>query len=87
MICHKGNVDKSRNEVFTDAPQAVELEKSRRSGTAAIGPERQFAAVQQYGRYRRNSGRSMDAANTAAPDPNLPFQPAIDRSFRRSQQP
>jgi hypothetical protein len=44
MICHNRNVDKSRNKVFTDALQAVELENSGRSGTAAIGPNRRFAA-------------------------------------------
>jgi hypothetical protein len=35
----------------------------------AFGPKRQFAAVQRYGHCRRNTGRSVDVANTAAPDP------------------
>jgi hypothetical protein len=34
-----------------------------------IGPKRQFAAVQRYGRCRRNTGRSVDVADTAAPAP------------------
>jgi hypothetical protein len=41
-------------------------------------PKRQFAAVQRYGRYRWNTGRSVDAADTAAPGPegNLALAPA-----------
>jgi hypothetical protein len=31
----------------------------------APGPKRQFAAVQRYGRCRLNTGRSVDAADTA----------------------
>jgi hypothetical protein len=37
------------------------------------GPKRQFAAVQRYGRCRWNTGRSVDVAETAAPDPERPF--------------
>ena len=36
------------------------------AGTIACGPKRQFAAVQQCGRCRWNTGRSVDAADTAA---------------------
>ena len=32
-------------------------------------PQRRFAAVQRYGRYRWNTGRSVDTADTAVPDP------------------
>jgi hypothetical protein len=32
------------------------------------GPKREFAAVQRYGRCRWNTGRSVDAAHTAASD-------------------
>jgi hypothetical protein len=38
---------------------------------AAIGPKRQFAAVQRYGSCRWNTGRSVDAADNAGPDPKL----------------
>jgi hypothetical protein len=34
-----------------------------------IGPKRQFAAVQQYGRCPWNTGRSRNTADTAAADP------------------
>jgi hypothetical protein len=37
--------------------------------TAGGGPKCQFAAVQRYGRCRWNTGRSVDVADTAAPDP------------------
>jgi hypothetical protein len=37
---------------------------------AGLGPKRQFAAVQRYGRCRWNTGRSADVADAAAPDPN-----------------
>jgi len=33
------------------------------------GPKRQLAAAQRYGRCRWNTGRSVDAADTAAADP------------------
>jgi hypothetical protein len=33
---------------------------------AGFGPKRQFAAAQRYGRCRWNTGRSVDAADTAA---------------------
>jgi hypothetical protein len=36
---------------------------------SADGPDRQFAAVQRYARCRPNTGWSVDAAGTAAPDP------------------
>jgi hypothetical protein len=35
---------------------------------AGYGTNRQFAVVQRYGRSRWNTGRSLDAAGTAAPD-------------------
>jgi hypothetical protein len=37
---------------------------------AALGPKRQFAAVQRYSRFRRNTGRSADEVDTAGLDPN-----------------
>jgi hypothetical protein len=36
---------------------------------SAAGPKRQFVAVQRYGRCRWNTGRSVDVADTVAPDP------------------
>jgi hypothetical protein len=47
------------------------------------GPKRHFAAVQRYGRYRWNTGRSVDAAGTAAPDPER----SIERLHRVSVTP
>jgi len=35
---------------------------------SAPSPKRQFAAVQRYGRCRWNTGRSVNVADTAAPD-------------------
>jgi hypothetical protein len=52
-----------------DALHAIEQEHWGGRKRAAIGPKRQFAAVQRCGCYRWNSGRSMDAGSTAAPDP------------------
>jgi hypothetical protein len=40
---------------------------------SACGPKHELAAVQRCGRCQWNTGRSMDAADTAAPDPNWSF--------------
>jgi hypothetical protein len=62
---------------------AIVSEASRRCFAAvhesAIGPKRQFAAVQQYGRCRWNTGRSVDVAETAAPDPKAEVHPLLAR--------
>jgi succinyl-CoA synthetase beta subunit len=44
---------------------------------SAVGPKRHFAAVQRYDRCRWNTGRSVHAANTIAPDPER-ASPALD---------
>jgi hypothetical protein len=44
---------------------------------SAPSPKRQFAAVQRYGRCRWNTGRSVNVADTAAPDPWLPSSLAV----------
>jgi hypothetical protein len=40
---------------------------------SVVGPNRRFAAMQRDACYGKRSGRSADAASTAAPDPNRSF--------------
>jgi hypothetical protein len=53
---------------------------------SAHGPKRQFAAVQRYGRCRRNTGRSVDASDTAAPDPKQPSGRAVQVALDGTRQ-
>jgi SAM-dependent methyltransferase len=49
-----------------------------------VGPKRQFAAVQRYGRCRWNTGRSVDVADSAAPDPHETLVPILRCSAARA---
>jgi hypothetical protein len=55
------------------------------------GPQRQFAAAQRYDRCRCNTGRSVDAADTAAPLPSRPGEfhpePLTDPDLTLSRHP
>jgi len=67
-VCHVGMENPIPKFRVQKAAEARVLHPSQ-AGMSALGPKRQFAALQRYGRYRWNTGRSVDAARTAAPEP------------------
>jgi hypothetical protein len=60
------------------APKGIRTADCATFEMSLFGPKRQFAAVQQYGRCRWNTGRSVDVADTAVPDPSR--TPSMHRS-------